>query len=48
MVWGASIMVAGRVGGGCEVPANSTTSRMIALELFGSVFMQMFMVHWSI
>lgn len=43
MVWEASIMVAGWVGEGCAGPANSTISRMTAVELFGLVFIQSYL-----
>lgn len=39
MVWGASTMVAGWVGEEGEGPGSSTTSRMVAVELFSLVFM---------
>jgi hypothetical protein len=43
MVWEASIMGAGWVGEGCAGPANSTISRMTAVELFGLVFIQSYL-----
>jgi hypothetical protein len=43
MVWEASIMVAGRPVEGGVGPANSTTSRMAAVGLFGLVFIQIYL-----